>query len=215
MTRDEVKEMMTILHRDRPRFMEGMNADEKSKTIDLWYMAFGQYDSRLMEFAMVNLLKHNPYEPNIAGLQSEIDILIDSVNPDSLEFCINEAWKAVQGTRKFDELPPAVQKYFGSQHSVDEFGRTENFPEAVFRGQIMKVLPGIMDRMKTESQITPEIEEIIHGMLDDGQRSRLKPRPIPAPALPEAEEEKGTVTPEMRANLISIIGYDPLGQKGE
>jgi len=70
-----------------------------------------------------------------------------------------------------------------------------------------------MDRMKTESQITPEIEGIIHGMLDDGQRSRLKPRPIPALALPEAEEKRGTVTPEMRANLIGIIGYDPLGDK--
>ena len=212
MTREEVKDMMTVLHRDRPKFMDGMKHDEMSKTIDLWAMAFAEYDARLMELATVNFLRHNPYEPNIAGIQKEVDALIDAVNPDSLEFCINEAWKAVEGTRKFEDLPPAVQKYFGSQQSITNLGQTEGMIEPVFRGQIGKVLPGIIERMKTESQITPEIENIIHGMLDDGQRQRLQSKPIPTPALPEAEE-RVKPTNEQILNFIKQYGYNPLGEK--
>lgn len=161
MTRDEVKAMIALIQMDRPSYLKGVSAEQKTELINLWTEAFGQYDSRVMREAVMNFLRHNPYEPNMAGIQKEIDALINAVDDDTIEYYIEQARLAIAGNRKFEELPLPLQEYFQSQRTIDEYGYEEGFRQGVFVGQLKDRLPDIIARQKAREEMNPEVKRLI------------------------------------------------------
>lgn len=167
MTREEVKAMIQLIQLDRPDFPKVQSQRAMTMLIDLWHDAFGQYDSILMRQAVNNFLKHNQYIPKIASIQAEIDALMCAANPETVESCIKESWQAIQGNKKFEDLSPASQEYWGTQAVIDAAGHDDTTTYAVIAGQMQRRLPSIMARHKTKAE-TPQ------AVIDSATKKRLE-----------------------------------------
>lgn len=166
MTREEVKAMIQLIQLDRPEFPKVQTPQAMTMLIDLWHDAFGKYDSVLMRHAVNNFLKHNQYIPKIASIQAEIDAIECAANPETVESCIKESWAAIQGNKKFEDLSPAAQEYWGSQATIDAAGYDDSTTYAVIAGEMQRRLPSIMKRQKT-------LEETPIAVLESADRERL------------------------------------------
>lgn len=173
MTIDEMKKVLSILSTAYPKYYAGMGAREKWNQVNLYMDMFGKYPLDLVANALKNYIRVNEYPPTIAGLSKEIERMRDTVGSTTLDDYIKEAWSAVQGNKRFDELSEPVQKYFGNQQAIDSIGMDENTIYTVFVGQMQKRLPEIIANLKTESEMPIRIKELVKGTLTEGGPKKL------------------------------------------
>lgn len=166
MTREEVKAMITMIQLDRPNFPKVQTQEAMTMLIDLWFSAFGKYDSRLMRAAVYNFLKSNQYMPTIASVQEEVDKLIDAEDDVTVEHCIKESWDAICGGKKFEDLSEASREYWGSQMAIDALSYDESTTYSVVAGQMQRRIPLIKARQKARKEIDPKLALTIRRMLD-------------------------------------------------
>lgn len=212
MTVDEMKKVLSILSTAYPKYYATMDSNEKWNQVNLYMDMFGKYPFDLVANALKNYIKVNEYPPTIAGLNKEVERMRSTVGGTTMDDYIKEAWSAVQGNKRYEELSVPVKKYFGSQQVIDSIGLDENTIYTVFVGQMQRRLPDILENVKAEKEMTPYIKETVKETLSEEELIRIEePKPV---ALPEAEERvKPSI--EMIQDFIKQYGYNPLGKKGE
>ena len=177
MTRDEVKALIKMLSLDRPSFPRVQTQEDMTLLVNLWFDAFGEYDSVLMRKAANNFLKNNPYEPTIAGINKEVERLTHAVDEsEDIEAYVKESWAAVCGSKSFDDLSPVCQAYWGSQAAIDAVGFDEGTLYTVVKAQLERRLPDIIEKQKTRNDIAsdPRLEAVMRKMFAPEDPGLLK-----------------------------------------
>lgn len=165
MTEKEMQVALRILSTAYPRYFRDMTYEEKWEQVKLYMEMFGDIPENLFATALKNYIKDNEFPPTIAGLKKQIDILKGAVAEDTIESYIHEAWAAVEGSKKFEDLSDPVKEYFGSQRTIDAIGQDENTIYTVFVAQVQRRLPDILLRQKTKREMSPELKSTINNML--------------------------------------------------
>ena len=159
MNRDDAKKTIKVLMTAYPKYYpESITPDRVSEMIDLYAVMFAEYDETIVASALKTYILSNQYPPTIAGIKQIINKM--SGDKDELPGMWHEAWKAICGNIKFEDMSPENKAYFKSQHYIDEIGQSEDTIESVERGIYMRQMPAVKERMKVERETPAEILEL-------------------------------------------------------
>ena len=156
MTREETKQLLTILKTAYPLTYRNMSREDAASTVTLYYNCFKDIPSEAVVVALHEYVNNNEQPPTIAGIKKYLRHL----DPDyDYEAMFKELWSAICGNRKFEDLCKANQKYIGSQQVLDMMGLDENTLMDVVKGQYMRRIPDLVERLKFEQKATEQIGE--------------------------------------------------------
>lgn len=147
MTKNETKQLLTVLKTAYPLTYRNMSDEEMADTAALYYNRFKDFPVEAVVMALNEYVDNNEQPPTIAGIKKYLRY----IDPDyDFEAMFKELWSAICGNRKFEDLCPANQKYIGSQQVLEMMGFDENTIMDVVKGQYMKRIPEVVDRLKYE-----------------------------------------------------------------
>lgn len=156
MTKNETRQLLTILKTAYPLTYRNMSDDEMADTAALYHNCFRDLPAEAVAMALNEYVNNNEQPPTIAGIKRYLKRL----DPDEdYETMFKELWSAICGNRKFEDLCPANRKYIGSQQTLDMMGLDEHTLMDVVKGQYMKRIPEVVERMKFEKKATDQLGE--------------------------------------------------------
>lgn len=202
MTRDGVIFLLELRDIAYERNRRSRTRGEMERTINLYMDVMSDITDELAAYALKQCIKTSKYPPTPSEILEKAKIAVESRQGGGDEFYIRESWEAIQGSRKFEELSDVGKEYWRSQEAIDAVGYDENTIYTVFRGQMMRALPGIKERIRVRSEMPQTIRDAIDQMfpapefgkpkidhtaqLDaDAQRVRAE---LPEPTKTEMEE---------------------------
>lgn len=144
MDRTGTKKMLTILEAAYPKTYAGMDTEKRIAMIDLYESVFGEYPEEIVAAALKQYIKKNKYPPTVAGIMEIIESGRRISEDATIERYWAEAYLAITGSRKFDELSGPVQKYFRSQRAIDEIGFSEDTNLSVEKSLFMRRIAQII-----------------------------------------------------------------------
>ena len=169
MTREDVKLLLKIIGTAYPHVWDGKSTKDKLATIDLWTDMLAGEDPQLVGIALKRYIRSSHFPPALSDIYDELERMTGTTD----ESLYQEAWAAICGNIRFDELHPVNRSYFGSQHYIDQLGRSEDTVEGVFHGQYVRRIGQIRKRLEAKEDILkvlgPErAEAIASGTLKIG-----------------------------------------------
>lgn len=146
-----------------------MTPDELSDVTDIWCEMFKDDELVVVKVAIKNLLNQLEYPPTIADVKKELGKLV-SVATDE-DTAIDE-WNAIRTAIKssiyysvenFAKLPEIAKKFVGSPTQLRDWAMTEDFNDAVIRGQFLKQYEVLKERKNYEKMLksNTKLAEII------------------------------------------------------
>lgn len=149
MEKDEVKILLEVLKTAYPKTYKGMNAMERKETLALYYEHFKAYPSQAVRAALDSYIDENEFPPTIAGIKKRLRHIEGGTD---YEATYQEYWKGICGSVKYADMCPLNKAYAGSQKALDELGVDERTVESVVRGQYMRRIPEIAERLRAEKE---------------------------------------------------------------
>lgn len=153
MTRDETKQLLVILKITYPTFLKNASAEEKRIVIDFWHDIFREYPGDLVGAAVKLYIRENKYPPNPAGIMEQLRNVDSQTDYEAMW---REAWQAICGNIRFEDMCEMNQKYFGSQIELDAIGYNEDTLHDVVKGQYMNRIDAVRRRVEFQSTL-PEL----------------------------------------------------------
>ncbi|MCE5227902.1 MAG: hypothetical protein LLG05_18840 [Porphyromonadaceae bacterium] len=161
----ETKQLLTILKLSYPNSYKATTKEDATATVQNYQGFFGEYQTPIVVQALRNYIKKNVYPPTIAGLQEQIDLLLNS--EDTHIELWNAFSKAVSNClwntlEQFNSLPNVCQAWIGSPQAMRDMALTE--PDkfnTVTRGQFLKTIGEIKERNETRESLPQNIKDMI------------------------------------------------------
>jgi hypothetical protein len=154
MTRNDIKQLLTLLQAAYPSAFRDMSDAAVMAMIGLWEALFSQYPVDLVSAALHEYMKTNHYPPSPAGLQEFIDAALGTKDYETM---FQELWKGICGDVKFKDMCPENQAFIGSQKALDELGQSEDTIQSVVKGQYLKRIPEIVKARETQASAAKAI----------------------------------------------------------
>ena len=104
--------------------------------------------------ALKDYVLYNKFPPTIAGLGEWVNRLHGGPGDDEL---LTEAWQAVCGNIRFNDLSAENKMFFGGQARIDNYGLDPETRQTVFAGQYRKAIREIKKNVRAAGKL-PETE---------------------------------------------------------
>lgn len=167
MTLEETKQLLTILKLSYPNNYKDMSKDQAINTVKLYYDFFGEHPTPLVVQALKNYIKSNKYPPTIAGLQEQVDLLINHGNTSE------ELWskmvKAIRNSlygsvEEFEKLPKECQMWLGSPSGLKDLGMIDvDTLNTVLHGQFLKTIGDIKAGEKAQQGLSQGLRDMLQN----------------------------------------------------
>ena len=148
MDKVETVKLLEILNAAYPTAFKKLSTGEKLAQIGIWQYEFRNDSADVVEVALNEYILHNQYPPTIAGVRQYMQLL-DNSDAELL----SEAWSAVCGNIRFEDLSAENKLFFGSQARVDQYGYDSDTVQTVFAGQHKKALSEIRKRVRVKKAV--------------------------------------------------------------
>src|SRR5665648_44508 len=159
------QQLLSILKMAYPNFYKSMSKEDAIETVKLYYDFFGEHQTPVVVQALKNYIRNNVFPPSIAGLNTEIKLLMNQGNTS--EELWSKVAKAVgnslyNSTEEFKKLPIECQRWLGSPKGLKDLGMAEvEVVNTVVRGQFLKTINEIKASEKAQNGMSPELKELI------------------------------------------------------
>ena len=176
MTRDEVVATLKILKIAYPGFYSKMSARDGIDAINVWCEMFDEDDVNAVKCALYKILEeHADYPPTIADIKIKLKELRQAVSGEKTS---EELWQILKNAvsngyygakEEFEKLPDELKKFLGSPYALKELSQIDTSTlNTVTKGQFLKQISSIRDKVKFERETPPEITAA--GIRDDPGR---------------------------------------------
>lgn len=165
MTHDGVIYLLELIDIAYGRARHDMTRKEMERTINLYMDVMSDIPDKLAAYALKQCIKTNKYPPRPAEILEKARIAVESRQDGGDELYIRESWEAIQGSRKFEELSDVGKEYWRSQKAIDAVGFDDSTVYTVFRGQMMRALPGIKERIRVRGEMPQSVRDEIDRMI--------------------------------------------------
>lgn len=164
MQENDIKQLLTILKLNYPAAYRNMSAEDRRALVKLWMDAFGGLDVAIAGQALRNYIKANQYPPTIAGLQEQIDLLMNKDNTDELWRLLMRAIRSCGRDAKgeFEKLPEECKAFMGSAADLRALGNTD-LPtvNTVTRGQFYSRVKTMKAQKRAQEQLQDDIRWVL------------------------------------------------------
>lgn len=165
MTRDEVVATLKILKIAYPGFYSKMSARDGIDAINVWCEMFDEDDVNAVKCALYKILEeHADYPPTIADIKIKLKELRQAVSGEKTS---EELWQILKNAvsngyygakEEFEKLPDELKKFLGSPYALKELSQIDTATlNTVTKGQFLKQISSIRDKVKFERETPPEI----------------------------------------------------------
>lgn len=154
MTRSDVYRLLEMLNAAYPASFWRMTDAERKTQVALWHDAFKQEPAEIIMAALKGYVLYNKFPPTIAGLGEWVNRLHGGPGDDEL---LTEAWQAVCGNIRFNDLSAENKMFFGGQARIDNYGLDPETRQTVFAGQYRKAIREIKKNVRAAGKL-PETE---------------------------------------------------------
>ena len=165
MTRDEVVATLKILKIAYPGFYSKMSARDGIDAINVWCEMFDEDDVNAVKCALYKILEeHADYPPTIADIKIKLKELRQAVSGEKTS---EELWQILKNAvsngyygskEEFEKLPDELKKFLGSPYALKELSQIDTSTlNTVTKGQFLKQISSIRDKVKFERETPPEI----------------------------------------------------------
>jgi hypothetical protein len=161
----ETQQLLDILKLSYPGTYKAMTKEEASDTIKLYHDFFGEYPTPVVVQALRNYIKKNQYPPTIAGLQEQIDLLLNA--GDTKTELWNQIAKAASNClwnlqEQFNRLPKPCQIWLRDAEGLKALAMidTETL-NTVTRGQFLKTIGEISEREEAQDALPESVRNAI------------------------------------------------------
>ena len=152
--------MMNILQANYPSTYRGLTEKEAQALLNLWHEMFQEYDREIVILALKNYIRCEKYPPTIAGMQEQIDLLINKDNISELWTLLKKSINYRKYNENFEKLPKVLQTWLGYPIRLKELGQIKtDILNTVVYGQFFKQIPEIQKREFARKGLN-EIEQI-------------------------------------------------------
>lgn len=149
MEKEEVKVLLAMLKTAYPKTYKGMTVVERRETVAMYYDHFKRYPSTAVRAALDSYIDENEFPPTIAGIKRYLKHIEGATD---YEAAYREYWGGICGSVKYEDMSPLNKAYAGSQKALDELGADERTVESVVKGQYMRRIPEIAERLRAEKE---------------------------------------------------------------
>ena len=164
MQENDIKQLLTILKLNYPAAYRDMSAEDRRALVKLWMDAFGGLDIAIAGQALKNYIKADKYPPTIAGLQEQIDLLVNKDNTDELWSLLMEAIRNCGRDAKgeFERLPEECKAFVGSAAELRILGNTDlSTVNTVTRGQFYNRIKTMNAQRKAQEQLPDNVRRVL------------------------------------------------------
>ncbi len=197
-----------------PAFYSKQSREELGTVLNLWMLAFEKYDSQIVSFAMLELIKtHTGYPPDIAALTAKIKEIINAGNneptDEELFLMLRESCSVYNASENFKKLPRVLQIFCGSPSRLREFGQMD---ESAFNTEIHGQFLRTIKPTRSQAEIESSMPESVRALTE---KYRM-PDAIEEPTADEKEQKiEGRRSQLMNylsspSNTIPPRKYEPL-----
>ena len=161
MTREEIKTLMKYFQTVYPGFYQGSN---QTQVVDVWFDAFGEYDTKIVQLAAKNYVKTNEFAPTIAGIMKQIRQISKTETETDLWALIQKAASngIYNSAEEFEKLPPECQSFVGSADALKELSQIDMATmETVVKGQFLKRVESIQSHQEVQKGLPAEVRQAI------------------------------------------------------
>jgi len=161
MTRDEVKAMMKYFQASYMGFCEGMDF---SAVLNVWSDAFKDEDAVVVQTAARNFVSSSEFQPTIAGLKKQIQLIKAKDTETDLWAKIAKAASkgAYYSVEEFEKLPPECQSFVGSPTALKELSQIDQGTmNTIVKGQFLKRVQAIKEHQEVQRGLPAEVRQAI------------------------------------------------------
>lgn len=168
MTEQEVAKVLDILNVAYPSAFSRMSNEGKRAQFELWNAMFKQENPEAVVAALYASIEGNRYPPTVADIKARMKPMRPEKPDNDLHHCWKEYVKALQGNRRFDELPEAVRKYLGSNENLQKQQLDESLYKVLytveksnFYKQVQAIISEVEEREYVENLLgTEKVKQI-------------------------------------------------------
>lgn len=142
--------MLAILNAAYPTTFKNMSEATRKAQIEIWHFALSDEPAEIVITALKEYILSNQFPPTIAGLKEWIDRIRGGGAEDAL---LSEAWQAVCGNIRFNDLAEENKMFFGGQTRIDNYGMDPGTVQTVFAGQYRKAIGEIRKRVRAKKAV--------------------------------------------------------------
>lgn len=165
MTRDGVIYLLELRDIAYGRKQRSMTRTEMEQTIGLYMDVLSDIPDEIAAFALKQHIRTSKFPPTPSEILDKAKIAVESMQGGGDEAYIRESWEAIQGNRRFEDLSDVGKEYWRSQKAIDAVGFDDSAVYTVFRGQMMRALPGIKERIRVRGEMPQSVRDEIDRML--------------------------------------------------
>jgi hypothetical protein len=173
MNKRETATILATLKVAYPVFYSKFTENDIANTVNLWENMFSQCDYKMVSIAVQELIKeHSGYPPDIATLQKKIDSMIEMAIGEPTD---EELWNLLKNAasngyygaeQEFQKLPKVLKTYLGSPSTLREYAQMEESTfNTVTKGQFLKQIKSIKDRVKADTNTPENVKELFAGYM--------------------------------------------------
>lgn len=161
MTRQDIITLMKYFQTAYSGFYKGAN---QTQVVDVWFDAFGEYDTKIVQQAAKNYVKTNEFAPTIAGVMKQVNLICKTETDTELWALIQKAAKngIYNAKEEFEKLPPECQSFVGRPETLREYALLDSATfETVVKGQFLKRIEEIRNHQKIQKGLSEEVRKAI------------------------------------------------------
>lgn len=168
MDKKETAALLEILRAAYPATFRQMSGGEKKAMLQVWQFAFRDDPGDCVAVALREYIQNNRYPPTIAGVRAYMDMLTENTDEELLD----EAWSAVCGNIRFEDLSRENRIFFCSQEQIDQYGFEAGTLKTVFAGQHKRAIGAIRQRIKIRRVAKEQLPPALLKALEDRHAGR-------------------------------------------
>lgn len=168
MNKNEILTMLSILKVAYPNFYKDVSKEEVEQTTILYQEMFKDYDSKLVFFAVKELVNSFKYPPTIADIKDKIYQLtnVEDKSASELWDCLLKAIRngSYGSEQEFKNLPDIVKDYVISSRQLQELAQMDSdIINSVVKGQFLKQVENLKQRAKEKNVMLKETKDLIEN----------------------------------------------------
>ena len=168
MTKNDVLTMLAILQTAYPYFYSKKSEEEMLAIAQIWEKKFANDDVRIVTLALDKIIECEEYPPSIATIKNYISRLEQyATNSDTLAELWDKFMYACANSSEYSEvafqnMPQILKMFVGNNQQLRRYAKMSEIDlEKYVRSEFSKELPSLQERVKFESETTPEQKRLL------------------------------------------------------
>ena len=176
MTENEALRILAVLKVSYPNFYKDLTANEVEETVELYQMMFDGCDYKLVNLAIIELINSFKYPPTIADIKNKMYELTNTNDTSPTELWDKLLTAIRNGTygaeKEFEKLPDIVKEFVKSPSQLREMASMDSdVIHSVVKGQFLKQIENLKERIKTRNMMLPETKKILLGSTEEEKKA--------------------------------------------